>query len=72
MDDIEDLIGANIKSEERPLKLLNKLHLIRVGIYPEGEEFAVFDYTVNPDLTNFVIAVNTDENGNLDYITMES
>lgn len=72
LDEIEDLIGANIKSEERPLKLLNKLHLVRVGIYPEVDEFAVFDYTIHPDITNFVIAVTTDENGNLNYITMEN
>ena len=72
LDDIEDLTGANIKSAERPLKLLNNLHLIRVGIYPESMDFAEFDYSINNDFTNHSIVINTDENGNLDSITMEN
>lgn len=72
LDEVEDLIGSNIKSADRPEKLLKKLHLIRVGLYPHSKEFAVFDYSIGKELTNYFVVVNTDENGNLDYIAIES
>lgn len=72
LDDIETLVGANTKSTDRPEQLLKKLHLIRVGLYPHSKEFAIFDYTIGRELTNYVVAVNTDENGNLSFISIES
>ncbi len=72
LDDIEDLVGANTKSADRPEQLLKKLHLVRVGLYPHSKEFAVFDYSIGKELTNYVVAVNTDENGNLSFISIES
>ena len=54
-------------------QLLKKLHLIRVGIYPDSEaQFAIFDYSLGTEFTNYLVVINTDENGNLDYMTMES
>ncbi len=72
-DDLDNLIGANTKSADQPARLLNKLHLVRVGLYPDSEDqFAVFDYSIGKELTNYLIVINTDENDNLDYMTMES
>ena len=72
-DDLDNLIGANLKSSEQPSRLLSKLHLVRVGLYPDSEEqFAIFDYSIGKELTNYLVVINTDENGNLDYMTMES
>jgi hypothetical protein len=44
-----------------------------VGIYPDSEaRFAVFDYSLGRNITDDLVVICTDENGNLDYITMES
>jgi hypothetical protein len=71
--ELATLIDRNSKSTEHQKQLKNKLHLVRVGIYPEGEDqFATFDYTIGQDITNYLIVIDTDENGNLVYMTMES
>ena len=72
-EELATLIGPGTKSADYEKQLLKKLHLVRVGIYPEGEDqFAIFDYSLGQDLTNYLVVIFTDENGNLDYITMES
>ena len=72
-DDLAELIGYNTKSADQPTLLLKNLHLVRVGLYPDSEDqFAIFDYTIGKDLTDYLVVINTDENGNLDYMTMES
>jgi hypothetical protein len=60
------------------LQLLNKLRLIRVGLYPDGkygtDHFATFDYSIDIDgePCNYLLVVNTNEKGDLDHITWES
>ena len=55
------------------LQLLDQLHLIRVGLYPgEDDYFATFDYSIGEEITNYLVVINTDENGGLVYMTMES
>ncbi|MDB5202361.1 MAG: hypothetical protein JWQ27_1770 [Ferruginibacter sp.] len=72
-DDLEDLLLPGSKLETHEKQLLTKLHLIRVGLYPQSEDmFASFDYSLGAELTNYVIVIDTDENGNLNYMTMES
>ncbi|MEO6488423.1 MAG: DUF2004 domain-containing protein [Ferruginibacter sp.] len=72
-DDLHDLVGSSSKTSDHPKLLLNKLYLMRVGLYPESEtEFAVFDYSVGKELTNYVVAINTDDNGNISSLAMES
>lgn len=72
-DDLDELIGVGVKTTDRSKLLLKKLQLVRVGIYPDSEDqFAIFDYSIGKDLTNYLVVINTDENGNLDYMTMES
>ncbi len=72
-DDLDDLIGVNTKPEDRSKKLLTKLQLVRVGLYPDSEDqFAIFDYSIGKEITNYLVVINTDENGNLEYMTMES
>jgi len=52
---------------------LTKLKLIRVGLYPTSEDnFAIFDYSIGEEITDYLVVINTDENGQLDYMTMES
>ena len=72
-DDLYELIGTGAKTVDQPVLLLKKLRLVRVGLYPDSEkEFAVFDYSLGKELTNDLVVLFTDENGNLDYMTMES
>jgi hypothetical protein len=72
-DELNQLIGFNTKTVDQPKLLLKKLYLTRVGLYPDSkEQFAIFDYTIGRELTDYLVVINTDENGNLDYMTMES
>ena len=65
-DDLDRLVGANTRISDQPKQLVKKLHLVRLGLYPDSrEQFAIFDYSVGKDLTKHVVAINTDENGNL-------
>lgn len=67
------LLPAGSKSTDHEKLLLQKLHLVRVGIYPGNEDqFAIFDYSIGRDITNYLVVIFTDENGNLDYMTVES
>lgn len=72
-DDLDRLVGANTKTADHSRQLVKKLQLVRVGLYPDSEaQFAIFDYSIGKELTNYLVVINTDENGNLDYMTMES
>jgi len=72
-DDLEELTGSGTKSADLPPALLNRLHLVRVGLYPgNDEQFATFDYSIGTELTNHLVVLFTDQNGNLDYMTIES
>ena len=72
-DDLNALIGAGARSADQPRILLKKLQLVRVGLYPDSvAQFAIFDYSIGRELTNYLVVINTDENGNLDHMTMES
>ena len=72
-EELAVLVGRGTKTSEHEKLLLKKLHLVRVGLYPDSaEQFAIFDYSIGKELTNYLVVINTDENGNLDYMTMES
>ena len=54
-------------------QLLSKLRLVRVGLYPDTEpQFATFDYSIGNDITDDLVVINTNQNGELDYMTIES
>jgi len=68
--EIIDLSSTIVK----PILLLEKLKLKRVGVYPEASHFATFDYSIDIDgePCDQLLVVNIHENGGLDYITWES
>ena len=79
--DHEELSGiVDYKNLNKPKEeqLLNKLRLIRVGLYPDGkydaEYYGVFDYSIEIDgePCNQLLVVKTNKTGNLDHITWES
>ncbi len=71
--EIASLIGPNTKKADQPRLLMQKLHLIRVGLYPHNEDqYATFDYSIAPEIMDHLVVVFSDINGNLDYMTIES
>jgi hypothetical protein len=72
LDELPNLVKQGDESSPE-MQLLNALRLVRVGLYPDGEDqFAIFDYSIGKELTQYLVVINTDEKGNLDYLTMES
>ncbi|MDQ3633063.1 MAG: DUF2004 domain-containing protein [Acidobacteriota bacterium] len=75
-DELSDIVDFNNAIVAKERQLLNKLKLIRVGIYPDhnSECYGVFDYSIDIDgePCNELLVVKIDERGNLDHITWES
>ncbi len=75
-DEFLEQIDISSDDVDKEQTFLTKLDLIRVGLYPDGKYntsyFAVFDYTINRDLSDQLIVVNIDENGTLDHLSWES
>jgi hypothetical protein len=72
-DKLSTLINFDDTTTEPEQQLLTKLKLVRVGLYPHDEEnFAIFDYSIGEEITNYLVVIYTNENGELDYMTMES
>jgi hypothetical protein len=54
-------------------RFLSKLVLARVWFVPEDDdELAIFDYSIAPELTDYVLAVKFDARGRLATIAVES
>ena len=59
--------------EVKKMKFLNKIHLKRIGIYPEEwDSLAIFDYTINDGLTQYLIVLKFDNDGKFVDIYTES
>ncbi len=72
-EELAAFIDLNDKTSEPIRQLFGKIHLKRVGFYPENEGgFAIFDYSLGEDFTNYLIVVITDKDGKLKEMTMES
>jgi Protein of unknown function (DUF2004) len=58
-EDISDLISDADKTLNKREKLLSVLYLLRISFYPETEDkvFAVYDYTIDDDLTDDLLVV---------------
>lgn len=53
--------------------LLGSLHLQRIGLYPDSEDYvAVFDYSLDPDATQYILAVEFDSSGHVVGVSMDS
>jgi len=72
-DGLEGIVDFNDSTKDPEQQLMEKLQLVRVGLYPDSaEQFAIFDYSIGTELTNYLLVLYTDISGNLDYMTMES
>jgi len=53
--------------------LLDALQLKRIGLYPGSEDYcAVFDYTIDREATDYILAVEFDGDGEVYGISMDS
>ncbi|NBB28100.1 DUF2004 domain-containing protein [Cellulophaga sp. BC115SP] len=76
-EELQEIIDYNDKSISKEKQLLNKLILIRVGLYPDNASIGysvVFDYSIEieGEPCNQLLVVKTDIKGKLDHITWES
>ncbi|WP_299775917.1 DUF2004 domain-containing protein [uncultured Pseudoteredinibacter sp.] len=52
---------------------LKALSLVRIGLYPEDDEmFSLFDIQLNQDLTDYLMSVSIDSDGQVTGISFES
>lgn len=64
---VESPDGDNMKTA------LARLSLVRVGLYPEDEDRKVlFDYSIDRDVTQYVLCVSLDASGNVASVDVES
>jgi hypothetical protein len=72
-DDLKALINQAKDGKTKEEKLLYSIKLKRIGFYPHTEErFVNLDYTLDNDLTDYLVVLDFTEDGNLHYITLES
>lgn len=72
-DDLVSLTEDNTEDLGLEEKLLSTLYLLRISFYPEEADkvFAVYDYTIDEDLTNDLLVVIVSKDGKV-KITIES
>lgn len=71
--ELTGLVDFENKKMSPEQQLVKALRLVRLGLYPDSEDqFAIFDYSIGQELTQYLVVINTDQNGKLDYMTMES
>jgi hypothetical protein len=73
-DELARIIDLRNQKIPKNILLMEKLNLIRVGIYPQESYFATFDYSIDIDgePSNQLLVLNINQDGTLDYITWES
>ena len=73
-NELAGIIDLENQKKSRSSLLMEKLNLIRVGIYPQASYFATFDYSIDIDgePCNQLLVLNINQDGTLDYITWES
>jgi hypothetical protein len=71
--EIEQYFGSKNVESLGVDQLLNAIHLNRIGLYPDSEDYvAVFDYTIDADATDYILAVEFDKSGQVVGISMDS
>ncbi len=72
-DDLSELIAFNNERKSPDIQLVNALRLVRLGLYPDSaENFATFDYSIDPEMTDHLVVIFTFSTGDMNYMTIES
>jgi hypothetical protein len=71
--ELSNFIDFENKTISSEVQLIKSLRLVRMGLYPDSEDnFATFDYSIDPDTTDQLVVIFTRSNGEMNYMTMES
>ena len=72
-DELIDLLQDADKNLSIEQQILSILKLRRIGFYPyEDESFAVLDFILGEEISQYILVVTMTNNKTIDYITMES
>lgn len=77
LDEVDEEMTALLLKADQSLnkqeQLLSILKLKRIGFYPEDDDsFCVSDFEIDPEISQYLLVVNTTIDQELNYITMES
>lgn len=68
----EGLLKECDKNLSLDRQVLSVLKLNRIGIYPEYEDYAIWDYILDDEISDEILVIVTDKNGEIVDITWES
>ncbi len=72
-NELKELLGHITSQRKKVKKIFKLLQLTRIGFYPEDEQnYAVFDYTIGDELTDYLLVVVMNQHDEIAFITMES
>jgi len=73
-NELARIIDLKNREKSKNNLLIEKLNLVRVGIYPAASYFGTFDYSIEIDgePCNQLLVLNINKDGSLDNITWES
>lgn len=69
---IEKITAETDKKLAVDEKLLSVTNLVRIGIYPGYEGYAIWDFMIDGEVSDEILVVVTDSNGEIVDITWES
>lgn len=77
IEEVDEALAPLLSTADQSLKkneqLLSVLSLRRIGFYPdEDDSFTVSDFETDPEISQYLLVVNTTIDQELHYITMES
>lgn len=71
--DLQRLFGTDKPSAADPEAMFSRLILVRVGLYPEDEDRRVLlDYSIDPNVTQYLLTVSFDSNRDPIAVDLES
>jgi hypothetical protein len=71
--DLAKVIDLTVDADAVNRQILEKMSLLRIGFMPEDKEnFIVFDYSIDPELTDYMLVFLYNDNLEIDYISIES
>lgn len=71
-DTIEKLVKDADLNMQLDEKLLTRVNLVRIGFYPGYEDYAIWDFMLDEKISDQILVVVTDNNGEILDITWES
>jgi uncharacterized protein YpmS len=72
-EEISRFVDLNNTEATLESQLIDSLKLIRIGLYPDEEEnFAVFDYSIDTEITDQLVVIFAYPSGEMSFMTIES